>query len=109
MQDKRNRNSLMSLWSGWLRDVSLNPQTRIYKIWKKNGANGRLKPPTIKKEDFKMTVHNLPDTYEQYIVAREVDGWLWFWGSYSFRDLANACALEIGGEVVDADDLDFED
>lgn len=47
-------------------------------------------------------INNLP-TYANeypYIVARRVDGELWFWGAYDNRNEANRIALEIGGEVV---------
>ena len=50
-----------------------------------------------------MTINNMPNATEKYIVARRVDGDLWFWGSYADRDRANEVALEIGGEVIAAD------
>ena len=56
-----------------------------------------------KTEDKKMTINNMPNATEKYIVARRVDGDLWFWGSYADRDRANEVALEIGGEVIAAD------
>lgn len=36
----------------------------------------------------------------KYIVARRVDGELWFWGAWDDRNKANEVAIEIGGEVV---------
>lgn len=47
-------------------------------------------------------INNLP-TYAneyKYIVARRVDGELWFWGAWNDLNKANEVALEIGGEVV---------
>ena len=47
-------------------------------------------------------INNLP-TYAnkyKYIVARRVDGELWFWGAWNDRNKANEVAIEIGGEVV---------
>ena len=36
----------------------------------------------------------------KYIVARRIDGALWFYGAWNDRNKANEIALEIGGEVV---------
>ena len=36
----------------------------------------------------------------KYIVARRVDGELWFWGAQNDRNKANEVAIEIDGEVV---------
>lgn len=48
-----------------------------------------------------MTINNMPkDTTEKYIVARRVDGDLWFWGAWNDRNRANEVAMEIGGEVI---------
>jgi hypothetical protein len=48
-----------------------------------------------------MTINNMPkDTVERYIVARRVNGDLWFWGAWNDRNRANEVALEIGGEVI---------
>ena len=47
-------------------------------------------------------IYNLPDYANEYkyIVARRIDGDLWFWGAWDDRNEANKVALEIGGEVV---------
>ena len=44
-------------------------------------------------------VNNMPKYAEtkKYIVARRVDGELWFWGAWDDRNTANEVALEIGG------------
>ena len=48
-----------------------------------------------------MTINNMPkNTEEKYIVARRVDGDLWFWGAWNDRNRANEVAMEIGGEVI---------
>lgn len=48
-----------------------------------------------------MKINNLPDNYKNYayVVARKVDGDLWFWGCYNDRNRANETALEEGGET----------
>lgn len=49
-----------------------------------------------------MTINNLPayaNNYK-YIVVREVDGELWFWGAWNDANKANEAALAIDGEVV---------
>lgn len=47
-------------------------------------------------------INNLPTSANnyKYIVARRIDGTLWYWGAYNDPDKANNVALEIGGEVV---------
>lgn len=42
-----------------------------------------------------MKINNLPTNYTKYpyIVARDIDGNLWFWGAYSDRNAANEAAL----------------
>ena len=47
-------------------------------------------------------INNIP-TYAneyKYIVARRVDGKLWFWGAWNDRDKANDAAEELGNGVV---------
>ena len=48
-----------------------------------------------------MKINNLPDNYKNYlfVVARKVDGDLWFWGCYNDRNRANEAALEMDGET----------
>ena len=47
-------------------------------------------------------INNLPAYANgcKYIVARRVDGELWFWGAWNDRNKANEVATEIDGEVV---------
>ena len=47
-------------------------------------------------------INNLPAYANEYkyIVARRVDGELWFWGAQNDRNKANEVAIEIDGEVV---------
>ena len=47
-------------------------------------------------------INNLPAYANEYkyIVARRIDGELWFWGAWNDRNKANEVALEICGEVV---------
>ena len=49
-----------------------------------------------------MKINNMPEyaTHRKYIVARRVDGELWFWGAWDDRDRANEVALEIGGITI---------
>lgn len=53
-----------------------------------------------------VNIINLLANHKQYVVARRVDGELWYWGSYSDRDKANYTALNVGGEVIDTDEED---
>lgn len=55
-----------------------------------------------------MTINNMPNATKKYIVARRVDGALWFWGSWDDRNKANEVALEIGGEVIAAEIEEIE-
>lgn len=45
-------------------------------------------------------VNNLPLHYGPYIVARAVEGELWFWSSYEDEELAHINAIEVDGIVV---------
>ena len=36
----------------------------------------------------------------KYIVAKRVNGELWFWGAWNDKNKANAVALELGNGVV---------
>ena len=47
-------------------------------------------------------INNLPKYANEYpyIVAREVDGELWFYGAYDNRNKANEIALNLGGVMV---------
>ena len=49
-----------------------------------------------------MTIQNVPEYAKnyKYIVARRVDGELYFWGAWNDRNKANEVAIEIGGVVV---------
>ena len=48
-------------------------------------------------------INNLPTyaTDYRYIVARRIDGELWFYGAWDDANTANKVALEIGGETID--------
>lgn len=48
------------------------------------------------------TINNFPKYAEdkKYIVAREIDGELWFYGAYDESNKANEIALEIGGVTL---------
>ncbi len=50
-----------------------------------------------------MTVYNLPDSVRAFVVARNVNGDLWFWGSWDDRDAAQDAAHEVNGIVIQAD------
>ena len=53
-----------------------------------------------------MKVNNLDAEHERYVVARLVDGELWYWGSWPERDAAwrvaesfdNGVLVDIGGD-----------
>lgn len=52
-----------------------------------------------------MTIKNLPTTATnyRYIIAREVDGDLWYYGADNDRNRANEVALAVGGVVFEND------
>jgi hypothetical protein len=52
---------------------------------------------------LRVTVNNLPDEPKRYVVARVIDGELWFWGSYEDEDRAKQAAKEIEGVVLNAE------
>lgn len=45
------------------------------------------------------TVNNLPKDVKAYVVAREVEGDLWFWGTWDNWGDAMSASATIGGEV----------
>lgn len=45
-------------------------------------------------------IHNLPENHKAFVVARDIDGELWFWGSWDDRNAANEAALKIGGVMI---------
>ena len=45
-------------------------------------------------------VKNLPTIYKEFVVARAVDGELWFWGSWDSEETAHTVAIDIDGIVV---------
>jgi hypothetical protein len=48
-----------------------------------------------------LNINNMPATVRAWIVAREVNGELWFWGSWDDRRAAEKAAREIGGMAID--------
>lgn len=46
-------------------------------------------------------LNNANNVSEKYIVARECDNELWFWGEYNNRKKAEITAKQIGGIVVE--------
>ena len=56
-----------------------------------------------------MRIENLPDyaRYCKFIVARNCDGALWFWGAYDDAKTARRAAFEIDGEVIAQDSIIF--
>lgn len=55
-----------------------------------------------------MIVYNLPVNFSKfsYIVARRVNGALWFWGAFRKRNDANEAALEIGGVTLEVAEIE---
>ena len=47
-----------------------------------------------------MNVNNLPAIHKAFVVARAVDGELWFWGSWDSEETAHTVANDINGIVV---------
>lgn len=50
---------------------------------------------------FEVDVKNAEKATEKYIVVREYEGELWFWGEWQDRRYAEITAKEIGGIVVE--------
>lgn len=53
-----------------------------------------------------MMIKNKPNYANdyRYIVARNCDGELWFWGAWNEFELAIDAAREIGGVVIDTEE-----
>ncbi len=49
-----------------------------------------------------MNILNMPDyaSHYEFVVVREIDNDLWFWGAYADGFKAEQVALEIGGLIV---------
>ena len=49
-----------------------------------------------------MKINNMPTTADnyKYIIVREVDGEMWYYGADNDRDRANEVALAVGGIVL---------
>lgn len=49
-----------------------------------------------------MTIQNMPEYAKnyKYIVARRVDGELYFWGAWNDKDKANSISHELGDGIV---------
>lgn len=47
-----------------------------------------------------MTINNMPTTVRAWIVAREVNEELWFWGSWDDREVAENVAWQVGGVAL---------
>ena len=47
-----------------------------------------------------MYVKNLPTTHKEFVVARAVEGDLWYWGSWDSEETAHTVANDINGIVV---------
>jgi hypothetical protein len=54
----------------------------------------------MRDQECKVTVHNVPEHAEKYIVARVNEGSLWYWGCWDDEKEAEECASTIGGIVV---------
>lgn len=48
----------------------------------------------------KVNVNNMPKETEAYVVAKLVDGKLWFWGSWDDRKMAEKVAEEFDNGIV---------
>jgi len=45
-------------------------------------------------------INNLPKTHKKFVVAMNVDGELWFWGSWDDPDRAREVAAELPMDCV---------
>jgi len=48
-----------------------------------------------------LNINNMPAIVRAWIVASEVNGEFWFWGSWDDRETAQEVAQEIGGIMID--------
>lgn len=72
---------------------------KIYGIvYTERGKEGTPMKYTVK-------INNLPADLKPFIVARAVEGDLWFWASYDDEELAHASAVEMDGIVVYAEEM----
>lgn len=55
--------------------------------------------------NYTVKVNNLPTNVKPFIVARAVEGELWFWASYDDEELAHINAIEMDGIVVYAEEV----
>lgn len=46
-------------------------------------------------------INNIPASAKRFVVARNVDGELWYWGSWNNQDAAIDAANAIGGIVIE--------
>lgn len=51
-----------------------------------------------------VNINRKPATARTWIVAREVDGELWYYGSWEEKEKAQEVAWEVGGIVVENED-----
>lgn len=54
----------------------------------------------MRDQECKVTVHNVPEHAEKYIVARVSEGSLWYWGSWEKKEDAEESARNVEGVVV---------
>ena len=57
----------------------------------------------LNNRKLKVTVNNLSDGEEKFVVARycEEDGQLWYWGRYPTEEKAKKAAMAVGGLVLE--------
>ncbi len=48
-----------------------------------------------------VNINNVPEDTERYIVARIVEGEMWYWGSWKEKHDAETTAKEIDGIVIE--------
>ena len=45
-------------------------------------------------------IYNLPENVKEWIVTKEVDGDLWFWGTFDNEEQARVAAINLDGIVI---------
>lgn len=50
---------------------------------------------------FAVKIENIDKNCKKYVVARESDGVLWFWGSWDDEESAEKAAKDVKGVVVE--------
>jgi len=54
---------------------------------------------------MKVFINNLPNSLKRFVVARNCEGELWYWGTWDNVHDATAAAIDISGLVYEQDEV----